>query len=149
MRQRNYQSEIFISLFCTFLLLHCSVVLLFLCPSERAVIQMCHAIGFLPVGWLTQMRSCKVDMLEGVCNWWRDSAWALFHWKLQTKHKLCSAHQLKQLVMTYQPAKKILLVIVACVAGHNSCTVFTVQRKGSLVHLWRDGILTDLMAIKL
>lgn len=66
MTQCNYQSEIFISHFCTFLFLYCSTVLLFLCPNERAVIRMCLAIGYLPVGWLTQMWSCKVDMLEGV-----------------------------------------------------------------------------------
>lgn len=105
MRQCNYQSEIFISHFCTVLFLYCSMVLLFLCPNEWAVIQMCHVVGFLPIGWLTQMRGCKVDMLEGVSVTDDATLLEVFFTGSSKQSTNCAQPFSKQLVMTYQPTK--------------------------------------------
>lgn len=82
----------------SFPFLYCSVfVLLYGAPVSLPKWVSCHpnvSCGRLFARWLidTDARLQGRHARRCVYNWWRDSACALFHWKLQTKHKLCSAH---------------------------------------------------------
>lgn len=65
----------------------------------------CDAVSFLPVGWLTQMRSCKVNMLKGVSVTDDATLLELFFTESSKQSTNCAQPISKQLVMTYQPTK--------------------------------------------